>query len=160
MKASNIAVVAVLLYVPLLFARPSQHNSLTPSEEIHNVLSQQAAAWNRFDIEGYMEGYWHSDSLLFTSSGGIRRGWKETLEKYKKSYDSKSKMGELEFSGIEISLLSSESAWVFGRWKLRRANDAPGGVFTLVMKKFWNGWKIIHDHTSTDPLPTTIKKLK
>lgn len=123
----------------------------TWKEEIIGVLNMQAEAWNHGDIEGYMQGYWKSDSLLFTSGGKIRRGWKATLEKYQKSYGTTSKMGTLKFSELEIKLLSPVSAWVFGHWELVRDSDNPGGVFTLIFKKFPDGWKIIHDHTSTTP---------
>ena len=118
-------------------------------KEIADVLSKQAIAWNNGDIAGYMEGYWKSDSLLFTSGGNIQRGWKATFEKYKKSYGTKSKMGTLKFSELEITLLSPESAWILGHWELKRDQDNPHGVFTLVVRKFSDGWKIIHDHTSS-----------
>ena len=118
------------------------------TKDIEAVLSSQASAWNSGDIEGYMQGYWKSDSLLFTSGGKIQRGWKATFEKYKKSYNTKAKMGTLKFSQLEINLLSPESAWVFGHWELVRDSDHPKGVFTLILRKFPDGWKIIHDHTS------------
>ncbi|MBI4546372.1 MAG: DUF4440 domain-containing protein, partial [Ignavibacteriae bacterium] len=120
------------------------------TKEIESILISQAAAWNRGDIEGYMQGYWKSDSLLFTSGGKIHRGWKATFEKYKKSYNTKEKMGTLNFSQLEIIVLSPESAWVFGHWELQRDKDNPKGVFTLVLRKFTDGWKIIHDHTSKE----------
>jgi ketosteroid isomerase-like protein len=119
--------------------------------EVAAVIDAQAAAWNRGDIAGYMEGYWNSDSLLFTSGGSIRRGWNETFEKYKASYDTPAKMGTLKFTNLEFHLPSPGAAWVFGRWELERAGDRPGGVFTLILKKFPGGWKIVHDHTSSDP---------
>ncbi len=118
-------------------------------QEIIIVLNKQVEAWNRGDIEGFMQGYWKSDSLLFTSGGNIQRGWKATLEKYRKNYSTKSKMGILKFSGLECTLLSPESAWVLGHWELKRESDHPSGVFTLVLKKLPDGWKIIHDHTSS-----------
>ena len=118
------------------------------TKDIEAVLTSQASAWNRGDIEGYMQGYWKSDSLLFTSGGKIQHGWAATLEKYKKSYTGREKMGTLRFSDLQISVLSGSSAWVFGRWELTRAGDHPEGVFTLVMKKFPEGWRIVHDHTS------------
>ena len=120
-------------------------------QEVMKVLEQQAQAWNAGDIEGYMDGYWKSDSLLFTSGGKIQRGWKATLEKYKTSYDTKEKMGRLEFSSLEIYELSPSSAWVFGHWELQRSSDHPSGVFTLILRKFSDGWKIVHDHTSSNP---------
>jgi len=128
-----------------------QSPDTTPIVEIQAALDNQTQAWNKGDIDGYMQYYWHSDSLLFTSGGQVRRGWQETLDKYGKSYDSREKMGTLRFSGLEIHLLSAESAWVFGRWELTRKKDHPGGVFTLILRKFSDGWKIIHDHTSSDP---------
>jgi ketosteroid isomerase-like protein len=116
---------------------------------VRAVLEKQVAAWNKGDLDGYMQGYWKSDSLLFSSGGNSQRGWKATYEKYKKSYDPKAKMGTLKFSNLEFNMLSKKAAWVFGMWELKRENDNPKGVFTLVMRKFENGWKVVHDHTST-----------
>ena len=121
-------------------------------KEIQAVLMTQQDAWNRGDIEGYMQGYWKSDSLLFTSGGNIQRGWNATYEKYKKSYDTNTKMGKLDFSNLETNLLSPESAWIFGYWELKREKDNPHGVFTLILRKFTDGWKIIHDHTSVEEI--------
>ncbi len=118
-------------------------------QHINQVLAHQAEAWNHGDIEGYMQGYWKSDSLLFTSGSKIQRGWRATFEKYKKSYDTKAKMGTLKFSELEITILSPNSAWVLGHWELTRKDDLPGGVFTLILRKFPDGWKVIHDHTSS-----------
>src|SRR6267143_860371 len=132
-------------------ARAGQSPDTASIAEIRNTIEIQTEAWNRGDIDGYMQYYWHSDSLLFTSGGQIRRGWQATLEKYKKSYDSKEKMGNLSFSEMEVHLLSPESALVFGHWELKRKKDHPGGVFTVIFRKFSDGWKIIHDHTSSKP---------
>lgn len=133
----------------------SQEND-TPvwQQEVSSVLNAQMNAWNEGNVKGYMEGYWKSDSLLFTSGGKVQRGWQATFEKYTKSYDTKAKMGTLKFSGFEYYLLSSGSAWVFGKWELERSGDHPNGVFTLILKKFPDGWKIIHDHTSSSPVET------
>ncbi len=143
-------VLLIFLLSAPLSAQMMRSTDSTAIEEIRLVLSRQAEAWNSGNIDGYMEGYWKSDSLLFTSGGNIQRGWQATLEKYKKSYGTKAKMGTLKFSQLEITLLSSESAWVFGHWELERQNDHPEGVFTLIFRKFPDGWKIIHDHTSSD----------
>ncbi|MBI1807721.1 MAG: DUF4440 domain-containing protein [Ignavibacteria bacterium] len=136
-----------LVLLVLSFAR-SQSDSAA-SAEIQGVLVRQADAWNQGDIEGYMQGYWKSDSLIFTSGGNIQRGWQATLEKYRKSYNTKAEMGTLKFSDLEITMLSQESAWILGHWELQREKDHPAGVFTLIMKQFRDGWKIIHDHTSS-----------
>lgn len=114
------------------------------------LLERQKTAWNDGDIGGYMREYWNSDSLLFTSGGKIQTGWAATNEKYRKAYGSREKMGRLTFSDVDVKLLSENSAWVFGKWELRRKADNPKGVFTLILKKFDDGWKIIHDHTSSE----------
>ncbi len=130
--------------------------------EIKQVLDTQVAAWNRGDLEGFMQGYWNSPDLVFISGGDIRRGWESALKHYREAYPDRARMGELSFSDLEIHLLASpdqtapNAAWVLGRWRLKRANDQPHGVFTLIFQKFPSpdrskdsGWKIVHDHTSS-----------
>jgi ketosteroid isomerase-like protein len=136
----------------LLVAGTSRSQSEAPiSSAIIAVLDSQAVAWNRGDITGYMNGYWNSDSLIFTSGGRVRRGWEATRASYLASYGSRERMGVLTFSELEVHILTAESAWVLGRWRLERAGDSPGGIFSVVLRKFSGGWKIVHDHTSSDP---------
>ena len=123
--------------------------SANPSAEIRGVLDRQVEAWNDGDIAGYMEGYWRSDSVVFTSGGRVHRGWQATFETYVARYDTHEKMGTLRFSNLEITLLSDGSAFILGSWELLRADDRPHGIFTLVLRRFVNGWRIIHDHTSS-----------
>jgi ketosteroid isomerase-like protein len=154
MKSKNMIYRIGILYLILIFTlgRAVGQTSIDTMQVIKNisaVLDAQCKAWNGGDIDGYMNGYWRSDSLVFTSGGNIERGWKKTLEKYKKSYDSRSKMGILFFSDLRFSVLSENSAWALGHWQLKRESDSPEGVFTLIFKKFDNGWKIVHDHTSS-----------
>jgi ketosteroid isomerase-like protein len=122
--------------------------SQNDQQQILSVLNIQIESWNKGDLDAYMEGYWKSDELVFTSSGKITKGWKQTLDKYKKSYDTKDKMGRLKFSDLEVKKLSENSAYVLGKWELRRKTDNPKGVFTLIFKKMNEGWRIVHDHTS------------
>lgn len=119
------------------------------AERIRAQLATQVAAWNRGDIPGFMAGYWKDSKLRFASGDSVTTGWKETLARYQSRYGDKAAMGKLEFSQIEIELIDDKNAWVFGRWKLARAKDAPHGLFTLVLRKFKGEWRIVHDHTST-----------
>jgi ketosteroid isomerase-like protein len=116
--------------------------------DIRRVISDQTAAWNAGDIEGFMRGYWNSPELKFVSGANVTKGWQPTLDRYKKSYDSRAKMGVLTFSDLDINVLSKDAAIVLGTWKLQRDADAPGGKFTLVFRKLKDGWRIVHDHTS------------
>ena len=116
--------------------------------DIRKVMSDQAAAWNRGDIDGFMRGYWNSEDLVFVSGDSVTRGWRPTLERYKKSYDSREKMGALTFSDLEITVLSRDAAVVLGSWALAREKDNPHGKFTLTFRRLREGWRIIMDHTS------------
>jgi len=116
---------------------------------IRAVLDAQAAAWNRGDLETYMDGYARSTDTVFVSGDRVTRGWQTVLERYKKAYDSRDKMGVLTFSDVEITMLSKDAAIVLGRWHLQRSKDEPHGRFTLIFRKTKAGWKIVHDHTSS-----------
>ncbi len=115
---------------------------------IRQVMDEQVEAWNRGDIDGFMQGYWNSPQMTFVSGNNVTKGWQPTLERYKKSYDSRAKMGVLSFTDLEITVTSKESAVVLGRFTLVREKDKPTGMFTLNFRKFKDGWKIILDHTS------------
>ena len=122
--------------------------SFSQKKEILKVMTDQQTAWNNGNIDGYMQGYWKNDSLLFIGSKGPTYGWQKTLDNYKKSYPNKEKMGILEFSDIQVKILGKKHAYVFGKWKLARTNDSPNGIYTLIFEKFKDGWKIISDHTN------------
>jgi len=120
-------------------------------EAIRAVLSAQDAAWNRGDVEAFLVGYWHSRELTFSGSSGVSRGWDGVLARYKKSYPDRAAMGQLDTSELELRFLGPNAALVLGKWHLRREKGDIGGVFSLVFERFPEGWKIIHDHTSTVP---------
>ena len=119
------------------------------TKAIDEVLKAQQAAWNRGDVDAFLVGYWRSPELTFSGGNGVSRGWDGVLARYKKSYPNHAAMGQLEFSDLEFRFLGPEAALVLGQWHLKRESGDIGGVFTLVWQKFPDGWKIIHDHTST-----------
>ena len=117
--------------------------------EIQKVMTDQTAAWNRGNIDEFMEGYWKSEEMRFVSDNGFTMGWQGALDRYKKTYDTPEKMGDLTFDDPVIVVLDKNNAYVFGRFTLIRKNDKPTGLFTLIFRRTKDGWKIIHDHTST-----------
>jgi ketosteroid isomerase-like protein len=142
-------IIAILLMSSSSSAPRSQRSRSAQSvAAIRAVLDAQRDLWNRGDIEGYMDGYDRSKDTVFVSGDNVTRGWQTVLERYKKNYDTREKMGVLTFSDLEIDLLNETSAVVLGRWMLKRINDEPHGRFTLIFKRTKNGWEIIHDHTS------------
>lgn len=134
-----------------IFVFSSCNNFKKEVEEkrILDLINQQSIDWNTGNIDAYMNGYWKSDKLRFASGDRITYGWEQTLNNYKKAYPSKLAMGELVFSDLVVELINTNSATVFGRWQLIREVDKPHGLFTLHLKKFPEGWKIISDHTSS-----------
>jgi len=118
------------------------------SSAVRAVMEAQSQAWNRGDIEGYMAGYERSQNTVFVSGDDVTRGWQPVLDRYKKKYDSREKMGTLTFSDLEVTPIGNDAAVVLGRWHLKRANDEPHGRFTLLFRKTKQGWKIVHDHSS------------
>lgn len=142
-----ITVILVLLFAGTAFAQTDKERTKA-ADGIRAVMDAQAVAWNKGDIEGFMNGYWRSDKLIFVSGDKVTRGWQQTLDNYKKSYATKERMGTLTFSDLEISVLSKDAAVVLGSWSLERAGDRPHGKFTLTFRKKKEGWRIVIDHTS------------
>lgn len=120
-------------------------------KDIHAVLDAQVAAWNAGKLEEFMAGYWRSPKLTFFSGGRKLSGWEATLERYRKTYQAEGKeMGRLKFSDLDIQSFGT-AAIVRGRWELTMSDGKQlGGLYTLVFRKFKDGWKIIHDHTSSN----------
>jgi beta-aspartyl-peptidase (threonine type) len=115
---------------------------------IEAVFRAQQDAWNGGDVRAFMDHYWKSDDLTFSSGGKTARGWKATLAGYLERYPTREKMGRLTLSGMEITPLGDAAALVLGQWKLDRQSEPVGGNFTLVLRKIDGRWVIVHDHTS------------
>ena len=155
--------IAAAVLVPALWvqdARPARLDVKAEEAAIRKVLSTQQTAWNKGDIPGFMDGYVRGEKLRFASGGSFRFGWETTLKKYQAGYPNKDAMGQLTFSDLRVQVLSSEWAEVFGRWELKRGGDFEdiGGLYTLLMQRTENGWRVLHDHTSSRPPEDEEKK--
>jgi ketosteroid isomerase-like protein len=119
---------------------------------IDEVLNAQVQAWNNHDLGAFMRGYWHSPDLTFFSGAQVARGWDQALDRYRKRYQGEGReMGKLEFANLNIEPLSSDAALVRGEWHLTMSDGkTPHGLFTLIFRKFPDGWKIIHDHSAAE----------
>ena len=124
-------------------------NLLSEIKKIKEVLYNQQKCWNDGDIDGFMQGYWNSEKLIFTSSEHTPSyGWRNTLERYENSYPTKESMGEFKLGIIDIKLTSGTTANLYGTWELIRKNDNPKGDFWLDLEKFDGKWLITKDSTS------------
>jgi len=156
MKPNSLNSLAIILLLaavsaasPAGIAQSNSSYDVRAADAIKAVITAQAAAWNRGDLEGYMDGYDRSPNTEFVGGDTITRGWQTVLDRYRKNYSSREKMGALTFSDLEITILSKDAALVLGRWHLKRANDDPHGTFSLLFRKTKAGWRIVHDHSSS-----------
>jgi ketosteroid isomerase-like protein len=115
---------------------------------IKKIMDQQSQCWSNGDIDGFMNGYWKSDSLRFLGRKGLTKGWQATLDNYKKSYPDKQTMGKLKFTHISFEPLNNTQMFVVGKWSLEREKDTLRGYYSILWRKFDGQWKVIFDHSS------------
>lgn len=128
----------------------TQQTAFAQNDEnrIRSLLEAQVRQWNQGKIEGYMIGYWESDSLVFLGKDGPTYGFAAAVDRYRKAYPTQEAMGELTSTILRIQLLSPEYAYVTGRWHLKRTAGAKEGSYTLLMRKIDGYWVIVEDHSS------------
>jgi ketosteroid isomerase-like protein len=138
----------ILLFAFCFFSSYSQTNQEADIKAINKVLKKQRIAWSNNDLEGYMEGYWKSDSLKFYGSNGVTYGWENTLERYQKAYPTKDHTGKLSFRINAVTKISEDAYYLLGEYHLKREVGNADGFFMVIFKKINGEWKIIAD-TST-----------
>ena len=151
------------LGVAVVTASGQQPGNASVASEIRVVLREQQEAWNRGDLDSFMNGYARAETTIFVSGDEVTRGWQTVRDRYLKKYSDRAKMGTLTFSDLEIEPLGPDSAVALGRWELKRASDPPPqgsgvagnphGRFTLIFRKIPAGWRIVYDHTSAATPP-------
>ncbi len=143
---------AVFLFVAACATSPAALTDKEKASEtaaITALLEAQDVAWNKGDIDGFMQGYWQSPELRFASGGTVTRGYDQTVARYKTTYSTPGLMGTLETGDHEIIVLSPDAAIAHGHWQLTRAVDAPSGLYTLVLRKIDGNWRIVSDTTTS-----------
>lgn len=120
-------------------------------QAVRALLAEQVRAWNAGDLEGFMAGYWRDEGLRFASGGAVRQGWQAALDAYRRGYPDRAAMGTLAFDSLDVRpLAGGRWAVAFGRWRLTRAGgEQRTGLFTLLLERRPEGWRIVHDHTSS-----------
>ncbi len=118
-------------------------------EDVKRVLNEQIVQWNLGNIDGFMQGYWKSDSLLFITSKGPRYGYQSVSDSYKKNYPSKEAMGNLRFEVVKIQWVDKSAgiSQVLGKWHVSDNGKPQSGYFSLIFKNVNNQPKIVIDHT-------------
>lgn len=125
---------------------PLDHEGI--EREVRALLGRQAEAWNAGDLPAFVSDYLDAPRLRFVSRGSALHGADDLLARYQRNYPDRAAMGTLRFSDLDVRVLSPDFAFVFGRYNLTRENDAPTGLFTLLVERTTEGWRVSHDHTS------------
>jgi len=147
MKLALILLLAAAFHGGCQVEQPVDNQAI--ERQVIAVIRDGEAGWNEGDIERFMQQYWQSDSMRFASGGVVAYGWQQVLERYQQGYPDKATMGNLTFRDLDVTVLAADAAMVFGRWQLHRKADAPAGLFTLILRRKPEGWRIVHDHTSS-----------
>ncbi len=146
MKAFVIAVLMILC-APCFNGEINAIDKKTPEMQAQEAMTKQAQAWNKGDLDGYMNAYWKSDSLIFIGKS-MQRGWDSVNSSYQKLYADKSKRGELKFTYLKTTAFTENDVMIVGRWEVTIYEAKRGGYFTVLLKKINNEWKVVYDHTS------------
>src|ERR687889_2058542 len=124
LAALGAAAVVVLGYQKSAPRSPKEDKNVAA---VRAVIEAQAAAWNRGDVTGYMDGYAREDATTLVSGDSVTRGWQVVHDRYRARYDTPAKMGTLAFSELEFKPLSEFYMMAVGRWQLTREADTPRG---------------------------------
>jgi ketosteroid isomerase-like protein len=141
-------IIGLLFMLMLSLSANTQSLSKADETAIKQILHQQDEAWNRGDLERFMQGYWQNDSLMFIGKSGITYGWNNTLNNYKKGYPDTAAMGKLRFDILEMKGIASDASFVVGKWFLTRSIGNVNGIFTIFLRKIKGKWLIVADHSS------------
>lgn len=136
------------LFLLVLFTTTQVFAQKSNETAIRQLLATQTDAWNRGDLEGFMQTYWKSDSLLFIGKNGLKWGWQETLDNYKKGYPDTTAMGKLSFDILVVKELSPDYYYVVGKWMLKRTIGDLSGHYDLLLRRLKGRWVIVADHSS------------
>jgi ketosteroid isomerase-like protein len=151
--AHTLLFLAALAMSPLgLMAQNGEQMKVLPQGELDvvKVLLAQERAWNAGNLRGFLETYKSSPDIVIISNG-IARGFETLYATYLKNYPDRASMGTLSFEDLEPHLLDDHFATATGKFRLERAKNKGGnvtGIFSLVLEKTADGWKVILDHTT------------
>jgi hypothetical protein len=137
----------LLIFFILSFYNSNSQTEEKDKKDILAVLKAQRIAWSKNDMEGYMDGYWKSDSLKFYGANGMILGWDDVFERYRRSYPDPDHTGTLSYKINDVSKISDNNYYVLGEYHLKRQAGNADGFFIMLFRKIDNDWKIIVDTT-------------
>jgi uncharacterized protein (TIGR02246 family) len=115
-------------------------------------LNRAAVDWNRGNLDGFLSDYAPESTTTFVDGRRARHGIDFIRQNYTHWFAPGARRDSLRFEAVEVRPLNPAYALVTARFVLERGGTTTrSGPFTLVMEHRPDGWKIIHDHSSSDP---------
>jgi ketosteroid isomerase-like protein len=126
-----------------------------PQQEIGAMLQRSAADWNRGDLDGFMSDYAKDSLTSYMAGAHVQYGWQPLYDRYQRNYFAPGKSRDsLSFDELRVRALTPDLAYATARFKLSRHDSVvASGPFTLVLQRQGDRWRVLHDHTSSDPKP-------
>ncbi len=151
----------VLVAVALAACRGSAQPTTVPSPDSDSTaltrlitaqLERSAGDWNRGDLDGFLSDYAPESTTTFIDGRRAREGIVFIRGNYAPRFAPGARRDSLHFEEVKVRGLSPTLALVTARYILQRGPEiTASGPFTLVMERRPEGWKILHDHSSSDP---------
>jgi ketosteroid isomerase-like protein len=131
---------------------PSQSEQLALSQRLTAQLERSAADWDRGDLAGFLSDYAPESTTTYVDGRRARHGFEFIRDNYAPRFAPGARRDSLHFEEVEVRPLSPTLALVTARFLLQRSGaTTASGPFTLIMELRPEGWRILHDHTSSDP---------
>jgi uncharacterized protein (TIGR02246 family) len=152
---------SIHLLAILVACRPAGRPETVPSPRSDRIeltrqmvsqLERAASDWNRGDLEGFLSDYAPESTTTFIDGRRARHGFDFIRNNYARWFAPGARRDSLHFEEVEARRLSPTLALVTARFVLQHGDSvSASGPFTLVMERRPEGWKILHDHSSSDP---------
>ena len=133
-------------------ARPSVTQAARDSaaREIAIMMQASAMAWNRGDLDAFVNYYEPDTTTTYIGRNGVVRGRAAIRAVYAPRFAPGGVRDSLSFENTEIDLLAPGVANVISWYRLMRGDSMTArGPTSLVMRHDPDGqWRIVHDHSS------------
>ena len=166
---TRILLICLLIFVPsVVYSQTQPPAKTSPAPQPPTDPQAVLAAFNKLvegiehvNVNEVMSVYWNNPQLsLFNYNGTSTKGWDQVRKNRESSYP-QIKDVKLEVRDKAVYMMGRDGALVTCQWTqsqtYKGTPETVTGRMTLVFKRFAQGWKAIHLHSSPDnPNPSRI----
>jgi ketosteroid isomerase-like protein len=151
------ALLTALLLVALLptvaCAPSGERTGMTDPAALHvavdSLLSESEKSWNGGDLDGFLYWYKRGEETSFMGSAGPIHGWETIRSRYAPRFEPGAARDSLRFEDLQTRPLAPWLGLATARYVLFQGDSITSqGIFTLVLERTAEGWRIVHDHSS------------